>query len=313
MPSNKEKEAWTVDQITKSTFFHQKLHEWGLLEIAYELEEIKGEELNWNIEELNITNEAWNKVIHRGIKPVRVFAHPEVLAENPKRVSYYRMLSMVSQKSMSKVNLITNRYETGKGKLSRDEALKLSRHLNRIISSLIEHDERIDPREFDIWRGMSAGSQAQGSWQNIKGDRAEVVVKDLIRKRLTDKGLVVKRKIHGKVEELKIKDGRKFILGSEPDIGIYKEGLIQLAMEIKGGIDPAGVLERFGAALKSLRRGKQENSKSITILIMQGVSLTSKVKEEINKAGEVIDHFFTIEEVTTNEVKRKRLFKILKI
>jgi len=76
--SNEEKEVWTVDQITKSMFFHQKLHEWGLLEIAYELEEIKGEELNWNREELNITDlnitdKAWNKVIHRGIKPIRVF------------------------------------------------------------------------------------------------------------------------------------------------------------------------------------------------------------------------------------------------
>jgi len=313
MTSNKEKEAWTVDQITKSTFFHHKLHEWGLLKIAYELEEIKGEELNWNRKYLNITDKAWNKVIHRGIKPVRVFAHPEVLVENPRRVSYYRMLSMVSQKSMSKVKLTTNRYETGKGKLSKNEALRLSRHLNGIISGLIEHDEKIDPREFDIWRGMSAGSQAQGSWQNIKGDRAEVVIKDLIRKRLIDRDLVVERKIRGKVEELKLKDGRKLILGSEPDIGIYKEGLTQLTMEIKGGIDPAGVLERFGAALKSLRRSKQENSKSTTILLMQGVSLTSKVKEEIKKAGEVIDYFFTIEGVTTNEAQRNHLFKILKI
>ena len=43
MPSDKEKESWTIDQITKSEFFHQKLHEWGLLEIAYELEGIKKE------------------------------------------------------------------------------------------------------------------------------------------------------------------------------------------------------------------------------------------------------------------------------
>jgi len=79
---------------------------------------------------------------------------------------------------------------------------------------------------------------------------------------------VIERKIRNKIEELKLKDGRKFILGSEPDIGVYQDDLIQLAIEIKGGIDPAGVLERFGAALKSLRRSKQENSKSITILLM---------------------------------------------
>jgi hypothetical protein len=312
--SSKEKEeAWTVDQITKSMFFHQKLHEWGLLEIAYELEKIKGEELNWNREDLNITDKAWNKVIHRGIKPIIVFAHPDVLVENPKRVSYYRMLSMVSQKSMNKLNLNTDKYEAGEIKLSRNGALKLSRHLNRIISSLIEHDEEIDPREFDIWRGMCAGSQAQGSWQNIKGDRAEVVVKDLIKRRLMDKGLVSERNVRDNIEELKLKDGRKFILGSEPDIGIYQDDLVQIAIEIKGGIDPAGVLERFGAALKSLRRSKEKNPKSITILLMQEVSLTSKVKEEIDNAKDVIDHFFTIENVTGNEDQRKRFFEILNI
>lgn len=85
-----------MDQITKSEFFHQKLHEWGLLEVAYELEGIHGEDFEWNIAHLNITRRAWNRVIHRGIKPIRVFAHPEVLKRNPKRVGYDRMLAMVS-------------------------------------------------------------------------------------------------------------------------------------------------------------------------------------------------------------------------
>ncbi len=28
-------ESWLIDQVTKSEFFHQKLHEYGLLETAY--------------------------------------------------------------------------------------------------------------------------------------------------------------------------------------------------------------------------------------------------------------------------------------
>jgi len=84
-------------------------------------------------------------------------------------------------------------------------------------------------------------------------------------------------------------------------------------VEIKGGIDPAGALERFGAALKSLRRSKQQNPKSTTILIMQGISLTSKANEEISKSKTIIDYFFTIEEIIENEGRRKHLFKILKI
>jgi len=313
LPLDKEKESWTIDQITKSEFFHQKLHEWGLLEIAYELEGIKGEALEWDIAELNITSRAWNRVIHRGIKPIRVFSHPEVLKQNPKRVGYYRMLAMVSQKSMSRVSLSINRFEEGRSHLNETLALEISRHLNKIVSVLIEHDEKVDAREFDLWRGMAAGSQAQGSWQNTKGDRAEVVVKELIERRLREKGLVLEKISHGKGETLKLKDKRLLVMASEPDIGIYRDKLIQIVVEIKGGIDPAGVLERFGAALKSLRRAKQENSKSVTILIMQGVSLTSKAKEEIDKSKAIIDYFFTIEDVIGNEDVRKSLFKILKI
>lgn len=198
MSSDKEKESWTIDQITKSEFFHQKLHEWGLLEIAYELEGIKGEDLEWDLESLNITTKAWNRTIHRGIKPIRMFAHPEVLKQNPKRVGYYRMLAMVSQKSMERVGLSVNRYEEGQRHLDDNIASEISKHLNKIISILIEHDEKVDNREFDLWRGMAAGSQAQGSWQNTKGDRAEVVIKELIKRRVREKGLILEEMSHGK-------------------------------------------------------------------------------------------------------------------
>lgn len=193
-------------------------------------------------------------------------------------------------------------------------AVEISKHLNRIISILIEHDEDIDAREFDLWRGMAAGSQAQGSWQNTKGDRAEVVIKELIERRVRERRLVIKETIHGRSKKkLELKDGRILVMGSEPDIGIYKNNAIQIAVEIKGGIDPAGILERFGAALKSLRRAKQENSRSITILIMQAVSLTPKAKEEIDRSKATIDHFFTIEDVIGNEDSRKQLFEVLNI
>jgi hypothetical protein len=313
MPSDQKKESWTIDQITKSEFFHQKLHEWGLLEIAYELEKVKGEALEWNLKDLDITNDAWNRVIHKGIKPIRVFAHPEVIKQNSKRVGYYRMLAMVSQKSMPRVGLDTKQYEKKQNFLADNVSLEISKHLNRIVSVLIEHDEKIDAREFDLWRGMAAGSQAQGSWQNTKGDKAEVVVKELIERRVREKELVSEEISHGKRKVIKLKDGRQMTLGSEPDIGFYRDNNIQIAVEIKGGIDPAGVLERFGAALKSLRRAKQETPNSITILIMQGVSLTPTAEKEIGKSKDDIDHFFTIENVISNEDERKRLFSLLEI
>lgn len=146
-----------------------------------------------------------------------------------------------------------------------------------------------------------------------KGDRAEIVIKDLVERRLRNKKLIVKETAHGKGKEILLKDRRLFILGSEPDIGIYEKNLIKEAVEIKGGIDTAGALERFGAALKSLRRAKQVNPKSITVLIMQEVSLTSKAKEEIDKSRSIIDHFFTIEDIIGEEEIRNKLFKIINI
>lgn len=46
---------------------------------------------------------------------------------------------------------------------------------------------------------------------------------------------------------------------------------------------------------------------------MQGVSLTSKAEEEIEKSKSIIDYFFTVEDIIGDEDFRKDLFKILKI
>lgn len=47
--------AWALDQLAKSQFFHEKLHAWSLLEVAAKIGRIKGEKLEWNLEELGIS------------------------------------------------------------------------------------------------------------------------------------------------------------------------------------------------------------------------------------------------------------------
>ncbi len=139
---------WSVDQVTKTGLFRQQLH--GLLTIATKIENIRGETLDWELSLLGISKQAWNKIIHGGIKPVIVFAHPFVLKRIPGAVGYYRMLSMVPQKSKDWTRLKADRYESGQ--VSRDEkmASAISKHLNRIISRLVELDEQIDAHEFDL-------------------------------------------------------------------------------------------------------------------------------------------------------------------
>lgn|SRR5574341_286729 len=311
-PHNNRNEVWLFDQLTKSEFFHQRLHEYGLLGVAYVIEQVQGEKLDWTLTELRISDTAWKKTIHHGLKPVRVFAHPFVLTSIPRAVGYYRGLAMVSQKSMGNIGLAVERYESGKALPDPAAARALAQRFNQLVSRLIETDTPLDPREFDVWRGMTAGAQAQGSWQNRKGNIAEELVRGLVDRRLRETGRIAGEGAEGAA--LQLTDGRRLQYGSEPDISIYAEdSRILAAVEIKGGIDPAGVLERLGAAIKSLSRAKQENPASTTILILYGVSMTPQSRAELEAHHHEIDGWFTIEDVLNKEESRNSLFGLLDI
>lgn len=302
--------AWYFDQLTKSAFFHQKLHEWRLLEIAEQIEQIEGENLIWDRDKLQISENAWNKAIHRGIRPVIIFAHPDVLQQVPGAMGYYRMLAMVSQKSMNNLGRTVMSFERGNKSPDAETAEFFAAHLNKIISQLIENDEKINSREFDLWRGMAAGSQAQGSWQNAKGNQAEVLVRGMVEKRIREKELANEFLDSTRIA---LHDNRQIAFSSEPDIAIYQNSRLQIAVEVKGGIDTAAVLERVGAAIKSLKRAKEENPQSLTILIMQEVSFTERAKKDLELNSAVIDHFFMLERLIEHENEKEAFFKLLKI
>lgn len=304
-----QREAWKLDQLTKSVFFHRKLHEWRLLEIAEAIDQVEGENLHW--ENLNISTDAWNKIIHRGIKPVLVFVHPHVLQTIPGAVGYYRMLAMVSQKSMKRVGINTDTYEATRIVPDQTVAYEIAEHLNHIISTLVETDTMVNAREFDLWRGMAAGAQAQGSWQNNKGTLAETAIEEILRRRLQEKGYVTGEEVSR--SEIHLDQDRVMLFSDEPDIGIYQNNIPLLAIEIKGGIDPAGVLERIGAALKSLRRIRQENPESVTILILQDVSITERARTDLSINTEIVTHLFSARAIVEDESEREAFFQILGI
>jgi hypothetical protein len=307
-------DSWLVDQVTKSEFFHQKLHEYGLLEMAYAIEAVKGEDLDWDRAALGISAEAWKKVIHRGIKPVRVFAHPWVLRNIDRSVGYYQKMALVSLKSMTRIGLTISRYEAGENArpMREDKAGNVAQRLNTLISRLIEADDELDLREFDLWRGMTAGSSAQGSWQNTKGDRMEAVIKGMITRRIQNKSLLLSESEDGRI--LHLTDGRTVAYASEPDLAFYDEAhTLLIAVEIKGGIDPAGVLERIGVVIKSLHRAKRENEDATTILLIPNISMTEQGKQELVIHGDDIDHWFTSEDVLNREDVKQALFEMLDI
>lgn len=272
---------------------------------------MKGETLTWDWEKLGISQRAWNKVIHRGIKPVIIFAHPQVLMSVSRAVGYYRMLALVSQKSMNRVGLPGTRYEQEAAFPDEQAAWAIAQHLNKIISHLVETDEQIDAREFDLWRGMAAGSQAQGSWQNAKGRRIEVIVKGILQRRLCEKKWILEETADGLCMQLR--DGRTIVFADEPDVGVYRKERIVAAVEIKGGIDTAGVLERVGAAIKSLSRAKEANPESTTILILQGVSVTQQARDDLKTNPIAVNYWLTVEAVLEDEEKREEFFRLLAV
>jgi hypothetical protein len=83
------------------------------------------------------------------------------------------------------------------------------------------------------------------------------------------------------------------------------------AIEIKGGIDTAGVLERVGAAIKSLRRARDINPQSTTILILQGLSITPTARHDLEINRDAVNYWFTIEEILESENTREELFGLL--
>jgi hypothetical protein len=292
-------EAWKQEQITKSLFFHQKLHEWGLLAVAQAVESFDGNSVEWRLSDLQISERAWNRVIHSGIAPVRVFAHPAVLQSIPRSVGYYRTLAMVSQKSMKRVNLDTEPYELGKSLPDEQTARQIARHLNQVICRVVETEvePRVDARELDLWRAMAAGSQAQGAWQNAKGSKYEVIVRQLIAAQLASRNLIVEQD----ASRLVLNDEREVIFGADPDISLWRGRKLLAAVEVKGGIDPAGAHERLGASIKTLRDCRARESDCVTLLLLRKGTLTSGLEERLSQSKEDITRWFTIEDLLDDE------------
>ncbi len=161
-----------------------------------------------------------------------------------------------------------------------------------------------------MWRGMAAGSQAQGSWGNKKGDDAEEGIRSIVKLRLREKELVCDAVGH--TDKFPLKDGRTIVFASDPDIACYRSGTIEVVVEIKGGIDTAGVHERYGAIGKSFEKPKKSNRNCTTVLVIQAVSLTQTARDVIS-SNNAIDYWFTLEDILADPNKRNEFLTLLGI
>lgn len=215
---------------------------------------------------------------------------------------------------MNQLGMATGRFEQGDKTPKSDLAARIAKRVNSVICALIESEHRIERREFDIWRGMAAGAQAQGSWQNRKGDVTEAILREdllaqLKRLRLIEPEFSIDLKQRNALLELR--DGRIVRMGSEPDILIRDSFRIQAAVEIKGGIDPAGVLERVGAAIKSLSRAKEESPGAITILLVSATSMSDQAERDILSNRSNVNYWFTVEDILQNSEVKQNYYSLM--
>ena len=295
-----------LDILAKSTFFHAKLHEWGVLEISQQIEQIPGETLPWNIQELNISQTAWNKIIHRGIKPILIFTHPQVLLQLPAALNYYQMLAMVPKSALNSIQITNLKTEKNADNRNKKLALTASQYLNSILSLLVESDAHINPREFDLWRGMTAGAQAQSAWHKSHGSKAELLIHAFIRRRLWEQNWV-------SVEtpdktRLVLNDRRIFRFGNKPSLSIYQENSLLAIVEIPEQNSTISYLESIKKACQSLQDHQQNHPQIKTFIILELETLSSPIKTYLKNSNSKIEQWFSLPDILQNENKKQEFF-----
>ena len=202
--------------------------------------------------ELCIAKEAWRKVAAAGIKRRLVFAHPDLLKAIPEASLHYRGIALLSRKRVQEIAGSVDNWERSpaKARVSEQKALKVSRLYNAVISAILldSTDWTLD----DGYRNILAtvGITEDGAMRNIIGQEAEQAIKD----RLLD-WVSAQRLLIGETSEPRsdwtLQGGVLMRFGSEPDISFERDGKLAVLIEIKGGKDPAGALERLGAVKKT--------------------------------------------------------------
>ena len=126
------------------------------------------------------------------------------------------------------------------------------------------------------------GIGLDGTVRNLIGQDAERLIKDRIKKWLESQELIIQR--NDEETQFKLPGGYSMRYASEPDIEfshrVEGESTTVATIEIKGGKDPAGALERLGAIQESF----EETPPGCVNILIAGI-VTSEMRERLNRLG----------------------------
>ena len=92
---------------------------------------------------------------------------------------------------------------------------------------------------------------------------------------------------------------------SEPDVAFLCGELLEATIEIKGGIDPAGALERLGAAEKSAQAAIEVNTRCKNFLVA-GV-ITPEMRRRLDQSR-LFEKDFQLVELLSSETRQLEFF-----
>ena len=97
------------------------------------------------------------------------------------------------------------------------------------------------------------------------------------------------------------------LFSSEPDVTVLdKTGKSSLVIEVKGGTDPAGALERDGAAKKSFEASLRDNEHVKTCFL--ACCITPEVNQRIQQDS-TFSEYFNLTEVLADEGCKSALYE----
>lgn len=246
-----------------------------------------------------IGERAWEHVRRLNDDPRLVFAHPEILRNEPATSEYYRGIALLPRKRVNDLAANVDSWEKGKRTtVSEGKAFAVACFYNSFITSIIEGstDWTIENGYRNLIANMAIG--LDGSMRNIVGQMAEEAVQNRIVDWLRNSGLIVD---HDEASNTyRLTEGYSMRFGSEPDIEFSRHGdgepEVVATIEIKGGKDPAGALERLGAIQKSFAHTKP----GCVNMLIAGVA-TPQMRERLTAAG--ITKVFMLDDLTNDGPK----------
>lgn len=274
--------------IGRSLLINELLDEDWVLAICEEIDRfVEDNRIDYQpLDHRSISQEAWDHIVSIGVDPWRVFAHEDIFCEIPIASQYYRGMTLLSRKGVqSAVGSIDSWEDVSKSpRIPKQKAIAVARLYNVLMSRIVEQTDRwsIENGLRNIVATMAIGYD--GTWRNHIGKMAEEKVWGIITKFLQSRfsnWQYSEEDIRDSFVELPTDPGvtveRSMKFGSEPDVSfIDSEGSTVATIEIKGGMDPAGALERFGAMRKSF---EETSGKTANFLIL-GV-MTDEVKRRL--------------------------------